>query len=88
MREIEAKFYGIITDLEWRMNEKPKKLSRDITQELPKKVNVTWSDHVKTSDPASDVKSFVKNDNWKREIRCGQRAREVHLMICRVKESN
>ena len=60
MRVIEAKFEGKITELEKRMNQKIKKYSCDLTQELPRKVNETWADHVKTSDTASNVKNIVK----------------------------
>ena len=89
VREIEAKFEGKITELEKRMDEKLKKYSCDLTQELPRKVNETWADHVKTSDTASNVKNIVKEvitEKKKEEV--DKEQREANLIIYRAKESN
>ena len=89
VREIKAEFEGKITELEKRMDEKLKKSSCDLTQELPRKVNETWADHVKTSDTASNVKSIVKEViTEKKKEELDKEQREANLIIYRAKESN
>ena len=62
------------------MDEKLKKYSCDLTQELPRKVNETWVDHAKTSDTAMNVKSIVKEViTEKKERRGRQRGKRSQL---------
>ena len=70
------------------MDEKLKKYSCDLTQELPRKVNETLADHVKTSDTASNVKSIVKEMITEKKEEVDSEQTEANLIIYRAKESN